>query len=49
MKEKIEEGREDDVQGIEMIDLGDATKETRQGGIVPSFPDSCCTWTYSAE
>ncbi|WP_157995263.1 hypothetical protein [Peristeroidobacter soli] len=45
MNEKIE-ATKDEVQGIEMIDLGDAMKETKQPGQVPVVPDSCCTYTY---
>lgn len=36
----------DVVQGIEMIDCGDATAETKQGTLFPMAPDSCCTYTY---
>jgi hypothetical protein len=45
MKDKIEE-RGVEVQGIEMIDLGDAAVETKQPGSFPVVPDSCCTYTY---
>lgn len=48
MKEKTQETGVE-VQGIELIDLGDATTETRQGSPFPYFPDSCCTYTYLAE
>lgn len=37
----------DVVQGIEMIALGDAATETKQGGFVPEIRDSCCTYTYA--
>jgi hypothetical protein len=48
MKEKIEEtGAE--VQGIEVIDLGDAAVETKQQSPTPWIQDSCCTWTWLAE
>lgn len=39
----------DEVQGIEMIDMGSAAAETKQGGIVTLLPDSCCTYSYSGE
>lgn len=39
----------DEVQGIEMIEFGDARKETKQGGIVIMVPDSCCTYTWFGE
>ena len=45
MKKKAEEMRDEEVQGIEVIDLGDAVIETKQGG-TPSIPDSCCTLTW---
>ncbi|MFC4314940.1 hypothetical protein ACFPN2_38110 [Steroidobacter flavus] len=45
MKEKIEETR-DEVQGIEMIDLGDAMVETKQPNAVQLVLDSCCTYTW---
>ena len=45
MKEKSEE-RGVEVQGIELIDLGDATEETKQGGFFPTVADSCCSYTY---
>jgi len=48
MNEKVEE-RGVEVQGIEVIDLGDATKETRQTSPVPWISDSCCAYTYLAE
>lgn len=48
MNEKAEE-RGVEVQGIEVIDLGDAAEETRQQSPFPYFPDSCCAYTYLAE
>jgi len=49
MKEKNEDRRNDDVQGIEMIDLGDAVEETRQWGPLWQAPDTCCSYTYYGE
>ena len=43
MKEKIEEARVE-VQGIEMIDLGDAAAETKQFNPVQIYQDSPITW-----
>lgn len=48
MNQKTEEKRDEEVQGIEVIDLGDARVETKQNGL-PVLPDSCCTLTYSGE
>jgi hypothetical protein len=48
MNEKIEE-RGVEVQGIEVIDLGDAAVETKQQSPQPWIQDSCCSWTYFAE
>ena len=48
MKLKTEEMEAVEVQGIEMIDLGDAMVETKQGG-TPVIPDSCCTFTWGGE
>jgi hypothetical protein len=48
MKEDIQETR-DEVQGIDMIDLGDAMEETRQASLFPTVPDSCCMYTYLGE
>ena len=47
MKEKTER-RDEEVQGIEVIDLGDARMETKQFG-TPVITDSCCTFTYIGE
>lgn len=49
MKEKREERKDEEVQGIEMIDLGDAMEETRQGSTFPHYLDSCCSYTWLAE
>jgi hypothetical protein len=49
MKEKIEERRDEEVQGIEMIDLGNAMVETKQPHPFQQVPDSCCSWTIWAE
>lgn len=48
MNEKVEE-RGVEVQGIEVIDLGDAAIETRQTSPFPWISDSCCAYTYLAE
>lgn len=48
MKDKREEGGAE-VQGIEVIDLGDAVEETRQFSTTPWISDSCCTYTYIGE
>ena len=48
MREKIEESGVE-VQGIEVIDLGDARVETRQTNPFQWFLDSCCAYTYLAE
>lgn len=48
MKEKTEE-KGGEVQGIEMIDLGDAVEETRQWGSLWEVPDTCCSYTYIGE
>lgn len=48
MKEKLEESGVE-VQGIELIDLGDATVETKQPNAIMQIPDSCCSWTYFGE
>jgi hypothetical protein len=48
MKEDIQETR-DEVQGIDMIDLGDAMVETKQTSTLPWISDSCCAYTYFAE
>jgi hypothetical protein len=48
MNEKIE-ATKDEVQGIEMVDLGDAVAETKQGSILPTALDSCCSYTYFGE
>ena len=48
MKEKTEM-RGGEVQGIEMIDLGDAVEETRQWGAIHQVPDTCCSYTYIGE
>lgn len=45
MNQKTEERKDEEVQGIEVIDLGDARVETKQNG-VPFITDSCCTFTY---
>ncbi|WP_157994320.1 hypothetical protein [Peristeroidobacter agariperforans] len=45
MKQKTEERKDEEVQGIEVIDLGDASAETKQNGF-PQIPDSCCTLTF---
>ena len=48
MKEKFETiGVE--VEEIEVVDLGDALEETRQGSPVAYFPDGCCSYTWTAE
>ncbi len=49
MKTKTEETKGKEVQGIEMIDLGDAREETRQWTAIQTVPDSCCTYTWFAE
>lgn len=48
MKEKREEGGVE-VQGIDVIDLGDAVVETRQLSTTPWIQDSCCWYTYIGE
>lgn len=48
MKEKIEESGVE-VQGIELIDLGDAAVETKQPHPIMQTLDSCCTFTYFGE
>jgi hypothetical protein len=48
MNHKTEETRDEEVQGIEMIDLGDAVVETRQTSSVQWILDSCCAYTYLA-
>lgn len=48
MNQKTEERRDEEVQGIEVIDLGDARVETKQNGL-PQLPDSCCTLSWGAE
>jgi hypothetical protein len=35
-----------EVEGLEMIELGDAMVETRQQHPIVQTKDSCCTWTY---
>lgn len=49
MKEKTEVTNGKEVQGIEMIDLGDAGIETKQPGSIQMVPDSCCTYTWFAK
>ena len=49
MNQKNEEMRDDFVQGIELIELGDAVEETRQFSTFPGFPDSCCAYSWLAE
>nr|WP_298723689.1 hypothetical protein [uncultured Steroidobacter sp.] len=44
MKEKTEETKGKEVQGIEMIDLGDAREETRQWNPVQILQDSPVSW-----
>ena len=46
MKEKTEVTNGKEVQGIEMIDLGDASEETRQWNVVQIILDSPITWGY---
>lgn len=48
MNQKTEERKDEEVQGIEVIDLGDARVETKQAG-TPVIPDSCCTLTWGGE
>jgi hypothetical protein len=48
MNEKIEESGVE-VQGIEVIDLGDAGVETKQPSPLAWILDSCCAYTYLAE
>lgn len=48
MNEKAEE-RGVEVQGIDVIDLGDARVETKQPSPLPWILDSCCAYTYLAE
>jgi hypothetical protein len=36
----------EEVEGLEMIDLGDAAVETKQPHPIQQTKDSCCTWTY---
>ena len=48
MKEKSE-WRGAEVQGIEMIELGDAVEETRQNAAMSQFLDNCCQYTYWGE
>ena len=48
MREKIEESGVE-VQGIEVIDLGDAAVETKQPHPFQVIIDSCCAYTYLAE
>ena len=43
MREKIEESGVE-VQGIEVIDLGDAVAETRQFHPIQAIQDSATTW-----
>lgn len=45
MNEKIEE-RGVEVQGIDVIDLGDAMVETKQPHAIQQILDSCCTFTW---
>ncbi|HEY0681660.1 MAG TPA: hypothetical protein VGD45_04985 [Steroidobacter sp.] len=45
MKENIA-AREVEVEGMEMIDLGDAMVETRQPASVPEIKDNPITWTW---
>jgi len=49
MNQKNEDRKDDAVQGIEMIDLGDAMVETKQPGAIQWVPDTCCSYTYLAE
>lgn len=49
MNEKKSEETGVEVQGIEVIELGDAAEETRQGGPIWQFLDSCCSYTYAGE
>lgn len=49
MKEKIEDIKDAEVQGIEVIDLGDAAVETKQPSSIQWVPDTCCTFTYFGE
>lgn len=49
MNQKNEEMRDDFVQGIELIELGDAVEETRQTSTTPWISDSCCWYTYLGE
>jgi len=44
MKEKTEETKGKEVQGIEMIDLGDATLETHQYDPIQMIQDGAFTW-----
>lgn len=48
MKEKTEVTNGKEVQGIEMIDLGDASEETRQWSSIQTILDNCCTYTWFA-
>jgi hypothetical protein len=45
MREKIEESGVE-VQGIEVIDFGDALVETKQPHAIQQILDSCCTFTW---
>lgn len=49
MNQKTEERGVEEVQGIEVIDLGDAAEETKQGSLFPTVSDSCCTYTWLGE
>lgn len=39
--------REVEVEVLEMVDLGDATAETRQPNPLHEIKDSLVTWTYA--
>jgi hypothetical protein len=46
MKPKTEDIKEMEVQGIDVIDLGDTSEETRQWNPIQQILDSCCTFTW---
>jgi hypothetical protein len=48
MKPKTEDIKGMEVQGIDVIDLGDASEETRQWTAIQMVLDSCCTYTWFA-
>lgn len=49
MNQKTEERSGAEVQGIDVIDFGDAMVETKQPGAFPVIADTCCTYTYFGE